>query len=186
MLLGFVFIPISIIVQTLMASESYILFYTIWLTGPMLIFTSIYTIQFAFLGGINQVVSQKLWGTETEQNASSGLRDGVLLSLLLNIPYLPLSLATTTSIFQWGRHLDAGEIFLILLISFPILFVIFGIIGEKVSSFFYQNYKPELPPDYDTKSHTCPHCGARYYYGENSVDEKKIICQNCNKQFTIE
>lgn len=154
------------------------------LIGPSLIYAVLFTILFALVGGSNQVLSQKFWGITCEQNFSNGMRDGALIVILFNIAYLPVMvIGAAYSLWIYGA--DYGQAILILVYTIPVYFIICGVLGEKVSSFFYIDQESEPPDDFRENTFTCPHCGARYYYGERPPGSNTIICQNCNQMFNV-
>lgn len=152
--------------------------------GPILMYAPMYAVAFAVLGGINLALVQHLWSIELEPSIGNGMRDGAIFYILFNVTFLPVSISIQGFI-MWGYLDFFPDTMLILLITSPIYMIVAGAIGERLVRFLYFDSEPEMPPDFSKHSYTCIHCGARYYYGEESRSKGVLTCQNCMQEFEI-
>ena len=143
-----------------------------------------YAVAFALLGGVNQVLVQKIWDIECEQSIGNGMRDGAIFYMFFEIAFLPVSLAIQ-SFTMWDHWEYFPDTILVILIAAPFYMIIAGGIGERLALFLYVDLEPEMPSDFSEHSYTCTHCGARYYYGEESRSKGVLTCQNCSRDFNI-
>jgi hypothetical protein len=150
-------------------------------------YAAFYAIIFALVGGMNQVLVDRLWGIESEQNIGTGMRDGFLLYMIFNIAYIPVMIGVN-SFMMWRGWSEAvyAQAMMMIVVSAPIYFVFMGFIGEKIAIFLYADKKPELPLDFSEHSYRCIHCGATYYYGQEISSQGIITCQNCAREFEID
>ncbi|TFG26535.1 hypothetical protein EU528_14245 [Candidatus Thorarchaeota archaeon] len=153
--------------------------------GPFLLIGSAYAILFALIGGINQVLSEKLWDIKCEQNIGNGMRDGAILLFVFNITFIPINIMAIAYSFSPWSGLNNIQVILILLVSVFVSVYAIGFLSEKIASFLYVDKDPETPPDFSKHSYTCPHCNARYYYGSEIPNNGTITCQNCARDFPI-
>ena len=154
--------------------------------GPYLLIGPAYAILFALIGGINQVLSEKLWNIKCEQNIGNGMRDGAILFFVFNITFMPISImGITFSLSPWSG-LNSNQVILILLVAGFVSVFAIGFMSEKISSFLYVDNEPEPPPDFSEYNYTCPYCNARYYYGSEIPSDGMITCQNCARAFPVE
>ncbi len=159
-------------------------FQTYLLLGSSLVGAAFHAIIFALTGGMNQALAERFWGIDCEKNIGTGMRDGFLVFFLFNIVFLPVGL--TFAIPPWLHWMPSAiEVAIIFLVAIPIYILLLGIIGAKTAVFLHQDKEPVMPSDFVERSHECPHCMARYYYGPGIEKEGVVTCQNCGKQFSI-
>lgn len=173
------------IVTVFSLTPSYGAYFPPSILGPFLLIGPAYAILFALIGGINQVLSEKLWNIKCEQNIGNGMRDGAILFFVFDITFLPINImAIAYSLSPWSG-LNNIQVILILLVSgFASVYAI-GFMSQKIASFLYVDEDPEAPPDFSKYSYTCPHCNARYYYGTESRTKGVLTCQNCARDFDM-
>jgi len=153
--------------------------------GPSLLLAPAYAILFTLIGGINQVLSEKLWGIESEQNIATGMRDGAILYFVFNISLLPITIMATSYYLWHYSGVTPEQVLLTIIVSGFIYIGGIGFMCEKFSSFMYVDNEPDPPPDFSECSYTCPHCNARYYYGSEIPSNGMITCQNCARDFPV-
>jgi len=153
--------------------------------GPSLLVGPAYAILFALIGGLNQVLSEKLWGIKCEQNIGTGMRDGAILYFVFNIILIPIYIMVIFYTMSPWSGLNNIQVTSILLVSGFVSVVAIGFMSEKIASFLYVDEDPKPPPDFSEYSYTCPHCNARYYYGSEIPSNGIITCQNCAQDFPI-
>jgi hypothetical protein len=174
------------LVLMIFSSLTYYAYFPSHLLGISMTTAILYGIVFILLGGINQSMTKRFWGIESESNIGNGMRDGFILFVLLNIAYSPLMLVMTrVSLDLSWMTITPLHVFLILLLSTPVYLILFGFIGEKTALFLYVDKDPVMPSDYQERSFRCPHCGSSYYYTLDKVSEGQVECQNCAMQFSI-
>ena len=180
LILGAVVLVASIGMTLIGIASSYL---TYMLLGSSLIGAAFYAMIFALTGGMNQALAERYWGISCEKSIGTGMRDGFLIFMVFNIAFLPVALVF--SIPPWYGPPSALEIAIIFLVGIPIYILLLGIIGAKTAVFLHEDKEPVMPSDFVERSHQCPHCMARYYYGPGTEREGVVTCQNCGKQFSI-
>jgi hypothetical protein len=179
--LGFGFILIGFFIP-------YLVYPVMLMLGLPLSSALFFGVIFMLLGGVNQIMAQRLWGVEIEQSIGTGMRDGFFLFVLINISFAPLILVMNSMwlLWVWTWHpINPLDVFIILLISTPVYLLLMGLIGEKVAIFLHVEKEPEMPANSQERSQKCPYCGSSYYYSPDKVSEGEVQCQNCAKKFPV-
>jgi DNA-directed RNA polymerase subunit RPC12/RpoP len=178
----------GVIILTVFIVNPYSMVYM--LVGIPFIGAIYYALMFGLTGGVNQFLAGHIWRIKCEQNIGTGLRDGLILFLLVNLAALPLIvfMNAMSLTYMYGLVPVPTPLQLILLFSliFSIYTFVIGAIGRGVAVFMYGDKEPEVPSDFAEHSYRCPHCGANYYYDSEKIHDQSLTCQNCAREFSIE
>jgi hypothetical protein len=163
----------------------FIAYSAIILLGLTLVNAVYYGFVFMIMGGMNQVLAERLWEIESQQNIGSGMRDGFVVYVIFNIVGSPMILVFFPVILTGWTPVIPLVAYILLLIITPIYLVLLGVIGEKIARFLHVDMEPKIAIDLRERIYICPHCGSSYYYGPEKVHEGRVECQNCAKLFPI-
>jgi DNA-directed RNA polymerase subunit RPC12/RpoP len=149
-----------------------------------------YALLFGLAGGVNQFLAEHIWRIKCEQSIGTGLRDGLILFLLVDLAALPLIMFMNAMSLAYMYHLVSAptplQLFLLFSLIISIYTFVIGAIGKGVAVFLHGDKEPEMPSDFAEHSYRCPHCGANYYYDSEKIRDQSLTCQNCAREFSIE
>lgn len=161
----------------------------VMLVGVPFIGAIYYALLFGLAGGVNQILAEHIWKIKCEQNIGTGLRDGLILFLLVNLAALPLlvfiNAMSLAYMYDLGPTPTPPQLLLLFSAIFSIYTFVIGAIGKGVAVLLHGDKEQEMPSDFTEHIYRCPHCGANYYYGSEKIHDQSLTCQNCARDFSI-